>query len=305
MRALAALVLTLALIAPASAAVLGRGEMAVWLDHAGAWGGTGVDAAGGFAMHADLETLFGGKFVVLRVTETRKDGVRESLQVFTGGEAPKAFVYTPGTHRRLTAVLDLDTPGLAAGDETLRVTWTATPQGLKGTREEAGPDGSLVPVSSWTLVRDSAPRATHRDPVEYFEFMHGDLKGEGLAALVPGEQASERYVVRQTGTALLGDLLAYVREVKTFDSGNFEETLAIHYMAPNEVPVRHVFTSLGYTLEQTGLVPDIAQLRFYTEVPGGRLVTHIVAQCGGYKVVEELERPGQPTAWVSDHELKK
>lgn len=308
MRALVALVLVLALVTPSVAArhrTLGRGEMAVWLDQAGSWEGTGVDAAGGFALHADLEALYGGKFVVIRVRETRADSAREELQVFHGGEAPKAFVYTPGTHRKLAASLDFDTPALAAGDESLRVTWTVTPEGLKGTREAAGPDGALTPVASWTLVRGGAALAESRTPVEYFEFMAGNLKGEGLVAIEPGQSATEHFTVRTTGTSLLNDTLCVLRERKEFDSGHFEEAIYFHYLAPNEIPVRHGFNSQGYVTEPSGIVPDIAQLRFFSEVPGGRLVTHVVGQCAGYKFVEELERPGQPAAWVSDHEVKK
>ena len=46
------------------------------------------------------------------------------------------------------------------------------------------------------------------------------------------------------------------------------------------------------------------QMRFFARVDGGQLFIHVVATCSGYKIVEDVVRPGQPNAWVCDLELK-
>lgn len=306
MRVLAALVLVTGLVTPAFAvhAAPGRGELAAWVAQAGTWDGTGTDAQGGFTLQASVEALFGGKFVVIRARETRAAASREQLQIFTGGDGASAYVYDAGvTFRKLPGYVEPGVTKLAAGDASLRITWAGTSTGLKGTREEASASGALVPVATWTLTRTNAAAAPVRDDVENFEYMDGELKGDGIAAITPGHTESLHYTLKQTGVASLSDTLVYTRETRTFDNGRVDENLQLHFVKDGN-PVRHLFTSRGEVVEYSGIFPDIAQMRFFTDVPGGKIVVHVVATCSGYKIVEELERPGQDTAWLGEFELK-
>src|SRR5688572_27567545 len=114
-----ALLLLLVLAVNAEAAVrVGRGPLAAWIPMAGAWEGLGTGAEGAFTMRADVDTLFGGMFVMIRSTETRAKGSFEHLTIFT---ADGAWVYEPGvTHRQLDGGPTAEGLILTAGNEHAR-----------------------------------------------------------------------------------------------------------------------------------------------------------------------------------------
>lgn len=302
-----ALALIMILAGPLHAAVFapGRGELAAWVSQSGTWEGLGTDAAGNFAMRADVDALYGGQFVMIRTRETRGDQVREQLQIFTGGEAPGAYLYEAGQpHRRLSGFVDAASAQLSAADATLRLTWAQAVDGLTGSREEASATGELIPGATWALKRAAAPslKAARRGDVENFEYMDGELRGDGQAAVTPGQMASDHFQVSQTGVSMLGDTLVVSREVQAFDSGRKDEVLLLHFVEGTR-PLRHAFSSRGAVLAFSGTFTDIGQMKFRSDVPGGQLLVHVVATCGGYKIVSELIRPDQPAAWLGDMEL--
>ena len=321
MRFLAFAVLLACLVTPCSAAQRGagaqaRGALGSWAELSGAWDGTGTDAAGAYTMHANVETLFGGQYVLIQARETRGDKTHDNVTVFTGGEAPGAYIYGEGVpHIHLNGTVDAENGQVIANDAKLYISWGRGEGGtLTGYREEADADGNLNPVAKWELKRtsptasptsspNSAP-SNHRGTVEYFEFMDGTLKGEGLQAKVPGQMAADHFVITQVNAGVLNDTLLLTRETKTFDGGRVDESLQIHQVQ-NGAPVRHDFTSRGNVLEYGGVFNDIAQMRLNIDVPAGKLQIAVVATCSGFKTVNDLTRPGRPPVWVGEMQIKK
>jgi hypothetical protein len=260
-------------VRPADAA--GRGELSAWTPMAGAWEGTGTDAGGAFTIKAGLESLFDGRFILVRTTETRGDQtVRDQLTVFTGGDAAGAFVYDSKLpFRKLAGAVDTAGVQLAAGDAAFRVTWKRAEDGLSGTREEADANGALAVTSTWSLKRTalaSVIEARRRGVEGPVADMKGTLKGDGESAVTVGSAIGAHFSAEEEGVVALDGGIVITRQTHTYANGKVKQAVLIHGVE-NDKPFRHGFLSDGAALQFTGVFVDVGQMTFSTPIPDGTL----------------------------------
>lgn len=288
----------LGLVASSAFALPGRGELDAWTPLAGAWEGSGTDAAGSTAVKASLESLFGGRFLLLHTSEQRADqSVREELEVWSGGETPGAFVYhAKDPFQRLPGAVDADGAALSAGDAKTRITWHRTADGLTGTREEADATGALVATGSWTLKRGA--RDVDGPEVELI----GKFKGEGETCATIGSAVGVHFNAVEEGSLALSSGILITRQTYTY-ADRVEQALFIHGVE-HDKPFRHEFHSKGAVLALTGAFVDVGQMAFTTDTPAGKLKVSTVEVCHGYKLETEILRPGTTAAvWVGSADM--
>ena len=251
----------------------GRGELSSWSPLAGSWEGAGTDATGALTVKAGLESLYDGRYVLLRTTESR-DGhrLREQLLVWVGGETSGAFLYdADAPFRRLAGGVDASGTALSAGDAKLRVTWKQGPDGLTGVREEADASGALVETGRWTLKRGAARSLIERGtcPVGPLSGLVGKHKGQGETAVTLGSGVGAHFFGEDEGVSALSSAIVVTHETHTYKD-HTDQALLVHGLE-NDHPFRHVFSSKGVMQQLSGDVVDRSRLVFAAPVPEGTL----------------------------------